>query len=117
VRPQRAGARRGALARSEGSRLREKLAGPEREAQPAPRYLAVVRRGETEIYRMLKDYLGRRGLVDVVWDRRVGDRRGNPRPQAPAADRRSGDRRRDPPHEPTARTLGFFLIRPARPRR
>ena len=93
------------------------MAERERTAQPAPPYLAVVRRGETEVYRMLKDYLGRRGLVDVVWDRRVGERRRATRPRTAGADRRAGDRRRDPPRHPAYRTLGFFLVRPARPGR
>jgi hypothetical protein len=34
-----------------------------------------VRRGQAEIYRTLKADLEERDVVEVIWDRRVGDRR------------------------------------------
>ncbi len=78
--------------------------------RPAPRYLAVVRRGETEVYRLLKEYLEARGLAQVVWDRRVGERR-FAGPGAADSERRRSDRR-GPASDPSARTLGFFIARP-----
>ncbi len=74
-----------------------------------PRYLAVVRRGETEVYRLLKEYLEARGLVQVVWDRRE-EKRESARPVADS-DRRRADRRGST-HDVAYRTLGFFLARP-----
>lgn len=87
----------------------------ERRAVRVPRYLAVVRRGETEVYRILKEYLEARGLLQVVWDRRGEQRRRSAGPSA-ASDRRRADRRR-PTHDVAYRTLGFFLARPDVPER
>ncbi|MBI4014316.1 MAG: hypothetical protein HY359_18510 [Candidatus Rokubacteria bacterium] len=75
-----------------------------------PRYLAVVRRGETGVYRVLKEYLEARGVAQVVWDRRVGERR-FAGPGAADSERRRSDRR-GPASNPSARTLGFFIARP-----
>jgi hypothetical protein len=80
------------------------------------RYLAVVHRGETEVYRILKEYLEARGLVQVVWDRREEQRRGGAEPSAAQSDRRRADRR-GPTHDVAHRTLGFFLARPGVPER
>ncbi|HEV8674119.1 MAG TPA: hypothetical protein VGX21_08735 [Methylomirabilota bacterium] len=77
-----------------------------------PRYIAVVRRGETEVYRMLKEYLEARGLAEVIWDRRVADRRLQPDPAA--AERRRGERRGPPPGA-SSRALGFFIARAGEP--
>lgn len=80
-----------------------------------PPYVAVVRPGERELFRMLKDYLEARGLVEVVWDRRVGDRRGPAdrrkahRGDAPET-RRRAERRERLPRE-RAEQLGFFIAR------
>jgi methyl-accepting chemotaxis protein len=60
-------------------------------ARPAP-FLAIVRRGATELFDALKDSLEEPGVVEVMWDRRVGPRRR--REQSRARDRRRGDRRR-----------------------
>ncbi len=75
-----------------------------------PRYLAVVRRGETEVYRVLKEYLEARGVAQVVWDRRVGERRFAGQ-RASGSERRRSDRR-GPAPDRSARTLGFFIARP-----
>jgi hypothetical protein len=85
----------------------------ERQAAPIPRYLAVVRRGETEVYRILTEYLEARGLVQVVWDRRE-DQGGSP---AAAASERRHTERQGPAHDVAYRTLGFFLARPDAPER
>ena len=80
-----------------------------------PRYLAVVRRGETEVYRILKEYLEARGLAQVVWDRREEQRRRGAGPSAVSDRRRTG--RRGPTHDVAYRTIGFFLARPGVPER
>ena len=80
-----------------------------------PRYLAVVRRGETEVYRILKEYLEARGVVQVVWDRRAEQRRHGAGSSA-GGERRSTERR-GPAHDVAYRTLGFFLARPGVPGR
>lgn len=81
----------------------------------SPTYVAVVRPGERALYRMLKDYLETRGLVEVVWDRRVGERRTpGERRRAHRADaresRRRAERRETLPRE-RADQLGFFISR------
>jgi hypothetical protein len=80
----------------------------------APRFVAVVRRGETEVYRLLKGYLERRGLVEVIWDRRLAERRQAIPPSGlpPGGERRRADRRSPAPARAGAyRLLGFFLAR------
>jgi hypothetical protein len=78
----------------------------------SPRYIAVVRRGETEVYRILKEYLEARGLVEVVWDRRLDDRRH--RDTSAPEERRNRDRRGATPTAST-RALGFFIARAGEP--
>ncbi|MBI3455654.1 MAG: hypothetical protein HY002_07690 [Candidatus Rokubacteria bacterium] len=77
---------------------------------PPARYIAVVRRGETEVYRTLKEYLETRGLVEVTWDRRVGERRFRAGAPPHGADRRCADRRA-PALDGSRRALGFFIAR------
>jgi hypothetical protein len=71
-------------------------------------YLVVVPRGERAIYKALEARVGRQGLVEVIWDRRQGDRRRGSRRQRPsdAGRRRLGDRRRS---EEDTRALGFVV--------
>jgi HAMP domain-containing protein len=63
---------------------------PAAAARPAP-FLAIVRRGAIELFEAVKSSLEEPGVVDVMWDRRVGARRR--RPQARLHDRRQADRR------------------------
>lgn len=77
---------------------------------PPARYIAVVRRGETGVYRMLKEYLETRGLVAVTWDRRVGERRARADAPPHGAERRRADRRA-PARDAARPTLGFFIAR------
>jgi hypothetical protein len=37
-------------------------------------YLAIVRRGNTKVYEFLKEQFEAQGLMEVIWERRVGDR-------------------------------------------
>jgi hypothetical protein len=79
----------------------------------APRYIAVVRRGESEVYQLLKEYLEARGVAEVVWERRAGDRRFRARASAASAERRGADRRGSP--RGAATPLGFFIARAGQP--
>jgi hypothetical protein len=89
----------------------------ERQATAEPRgsgsaLLIVVRRGETGVFRTVHDVFGRYRRLDVIWDRRLAERRtvGSAAP----ADRRRSERRRPPPEAWSA--LGFtVLVQPAGP--
>lgn len=72
----------------------------------ARRYFAVVRRGETEVFRGLLEAVGRHpGPVQLIWDRRGTERR---RARVTGCrERRLGARRGAPP--PTWTSLGFFF--------
>jgi hypothetical protein len=59
-------------------------------------YLAVVRRGNTKVYEFLKEPFEAQGLVEVVWERRIADRRREGRRRGVAE---------------TWDTLGFVLVR------
>ncbi len=72
-----------------------------------PRYLFVVRSGEFEVYRILRERLEEPGLVEVIWDRRVRERRTVVVPVE--HERRRGERRGPPPA--TWATQGFLLAR------
>jgi hypothetical protein len=87
-----AAALREATARLE--RARHGSGGPT-PARPAAPALVVVRRGETETFRLLQERLEARGLARVVWDRRGSDRRR--RGDQVAGDRRRADRRAPAP--------------------
>jgi hypothetical protein len=52
---------------------------------------AIVRRGQAEIFRTLKADLEERDVVEVIWDRRVGDRRRSR--DSPSSERRGTERR------------------------
>lgn len=87
----------------------------DREPSAAPQLppMAVVRRGHPEVFRILEETLASQP-VQVMWDRRVADRRrsGAARRQHPAGagdDRRRGDRRSPPPL--AWETLHFVFVR------
>src|SRR5262245_36530886 len=81
--------------------------------RPEGPYIAVVRRGETAILRMLLESLGTEaGPVQVVWDRRLGDRRRRRRPTLP--ERRRSERRG--PSPAAVLTLRFSFARCRTPR-
>jgi hypothetical protein len=94
--------------------------GRAKRARPAERpegaYIAVVRRGETAILRMLLEGLGTGpGPVQVIWDRRSGERRRRRRPGSP--DRRRGVRRSPAPADWLTRGFFFAPLRPGIPTR
>jgi hypothetical protein len=79
--------------------------------RPEGAYIAVVRRGETAMLRMLLESLNEGpGPLQVVWDRRSRERRRRRRPTSP--DRRRRERRSPAPAGWLTR--GFFFA-PCRP--
>jgi hypothetical protein len=71
-------------------------------------YLMVVQRGDQDRFRFLSSTFRDRP-VEVMWDRRVGDRR--KAADASPVDRRSSDRRNSPPT--SWNNLGFLVARRA----
>ncbi|HEY3382656.1 MAG TPA: hypothetical protein VGK32_12855 [Vicinamibacterales bacterium] len=69
-------------------------------------YMMVVQRGDQERYRFLRTTF-RDKPVEVVWDRRLGERRR--RLDEAEADRRGHDRRSSPPTSWS--NLGFLVTR------
>jgi hypothetical protein len=61
---------------------------------PAPRRydLCVVHRGHPEVFQLMQEHFRDDSSVQVIWDRRVRERRQSPVPAEP--DRRRGERRR-----------------------
>jgi hypothetical protein len=75
------------------------------ELPPARAWLAVVQRGERDLYARLAPMAG--PDVMMIWDRRQRDRRTGDQPIP--TDQRRGDRRHPPP--PTWDTQRFLLVR------
>jgi hypothetical protein len=73
---------------------------------PEGAYIAIVRRGETATLRMLLESLNGPGPVQVIWDRRSGERRRRRRATSP--DRRRGERRSPAPQGWLAE--GYFFV-------
>ena len=67
--------------------------------------VAVVRRGEADLFQTLQTHLDALNLGEVIWDRRAVERRR--RPAEGVAERRRQDRRR--PRPTTWDTLGFLV--------
>jgi hypothetical protein len=67
--------------------------------------LAVVRRGEAELFEMLQGHLNALNLGQVIWDRRLAERRREP--ASSPRERRRQERRRARPA--TWDTLGFLV--------
>jgi hypothetical protein len=70
-------------------------------------YLAVVRRGDTDVFRRLVAQFQHQPEVTVIWDRRESDRRATP--DDVAVERRRADRRLAPPADWTA---ARFILAP-----
>jgi hypothetical protein len=77
-----------------------------------PRSLIVVRRGATDVFERLRaEFAGKRNVPEVIWDRRVRDRRVIIRDVA--VERRRGERRA--PLDATQwATRGSIVVRPRR---
>jgi hypothetical protein len=82
----------------------------ETDRAPEPVALIVVRTGAVDRFAALRAAFAPEG-VEVVWDRRVGDRRRSFQPGASGSERRHRDRRGS---EPASWTLLDFLVVPAR---
>src|SRR5439155_22796326 len=74
----------------------------------SPRFLMIVRRGATERFHLLRDVFTDQS-VQILWDRRVDERRR--RRRAVEADRRQRDRRGPLPS--SWATLDFLVAGPA----
>ncbi len=79
---------------------------------PEPTALIVVRTGAVDRFAALRAAFATEG-VDVVWDRRLGERRRSSDDSSPASERRGRDRRG---FEPASWALLDFLVVPARSR-
>ena len=75
-----------------------------------PVALIVVRTGAVDRFAALRAAFAPEG-VEVVWDRRVGERRRSSEPGGAGSERRGRDRRGS---EPASWTLLVFLVVPAR---
>jgi hypothetical protein len=75
---------------------------------PRGQHVVVVRRGETELFKSLQREFGNVPHVQVIWDRRGGERR-TKRVEAAKAERRQRDRRARPPA--MWEVQGYLLVR------
>ena len=74
-------------------------------AQTTKAYVVVVERGTLGLFETLTEHLGEPEMVEVIWDRRVGERR---KPSLPRrGDRRRSDRRGGAPA--SWNSFGFLL--------
>ena len=73
--------------------------------------LVVVGRDQTELYDYFRWGFGQTLGVEVVLDRRLGERRGRRNGQGPADDRRKGDRRRAAGTRAELLARGFLIAR------
>lgn len=72
--------------------------------------MAIVRRGEVDVFRTLTERIVQSQLAEVIWDRRTTNRRVEPGVESPTERRRQD--RRQAPHG-TWGTLGFVLTQVA----
>ncbi len=77
-----------------------------------PTALIIVRAGAVDRFAALRAAFATEG-VDVVWDRRIGERRRSSGDSSPGSERRRRDRRG---FEPASWALLDFLVVPARSR-
>jgi hypothetical protein len=71
----------------------------------------VVARDLRELYDYFRWGFAGACSVDVVLDRRRGERRGTPPPGPPVVERRRTDRRRTPGGRAELRARGFLIVR------
>ncbi|HEY7142360.1 MAG TPA: hypothetical protein VIE44_19875 [Methylomirabilota bacterium] len=82
------------------------------ESRVEPTAMIVVRSGAVDRFAALRSAFAPEG-VDVMWDRRLGDRRRSSDPSSPGAERRRRDRRGP---EPASWSLLDFLVVPTHSR-
>jgi hypothetical protein len=73
--------------------------------------LVVVGRDQAELYEYFRWGFGQTPGVEVVLDRRLGERRGRRNGHGPADDRRKGDRRRSAATRAELLARGFLIAR------
>jgi hypothetical protein len=73
-----------------------------------PRELFIVARHDRDLYEYLKIRFDGRPDVDVIYDRRVGERRC--RRESPDCERRAGDRRSRTSIDEDLELLGFAVL-------
>jgi hypothetical protein len=77
-----------------------------------PRFIFVVARHLPAVYEHLRKQFAAEADVDVVVDRRRGERRhGGDRMTAPDRERRQRDRRRNAAADEGLRTMGYAFVR------
>jgi hypothetical protein len=78
-----------------------------------PREIFIVARDRPDLYRYLSQTFADAENVQVIWDRRSGERRATARPHMVSGrpfERRHGDRRRRASVEHELRTVGYAFI-------
>jgi hypothetical protein len=74
------------------------------------RHLFIVSRDHPWLFAHLQERFGDDPNVDVILDRRVGDRRAAPLTVEPAHDRRRRDRRREIPAADDLRVRSHYIV-------
>ena len=72
------------------------------------RELFIVSRDRADLYRYLSQTFADARNVEVIWDRRAGERRRDPAPNEP--DRRRKDRRSRPSVEEDLKKVGYAFV-------
>ena len=83
------------------------------ESPPMPREIFIVARDRPDLYRYLSQTFADAENVQVIWDRRSGERRATSGPQivlGRRSERRHGDRRRRMSVDHELRTVGYAFI-------
>ncbi len=83
------------------------------ESPPMPREIFIVARDRPDLYRYLSQTFADAENVQVIWDRRSGERRATSNPHIVAGrsfERRQGDRRRRARVDHELRTVGYAFI-------
>jgi hypothetical protein len=75
-----------------------------------PREIFIVARDRPDLYRYLSQTFADAENVQVIWDRRAGERRAAAAPAIRLPDRRQGERRRRASVEHDLRTAGYAFI-------
>ena len=72
------------------------------------RELFIVSRDRPDLYRYLTQTFADADKVEVIWDRRMSERRGPPKSAVP--ERRRGDRRARPAVDEEIRAVGYAFL-------
>jgi hypothetical protein len=75
------------------------------------RFLFIVARQLPGVYEHLRQQFNREPNVEVIFDRRKGDRREADADGYAGADRRQGDRRRNATADEQLRVMGYAFVR------